>query len=233
MSDMRIMDRDAAVLERERARQKDREKREMEETKRRFDERMNELADLVLEYQETRGLEDPITVMLTNFLDAALRMQEVTRTVEAISLAMDCVTEGITFIDSLNSMDSKMMEQTMQEKYTFRRRMQQKRMFRRTIKNHQNRIRQMFNGLKLKMQMSQEMVRQMEGFSRSMQGAFGGRRKKKDAQPPLSATTSAFLAERAKARSGDAIAAGGGTAPAPAGGPTPPAGGGDVFDGIL
>ena len=220
-------------LEREKARmRKEQEEREMAETKRRFDERMGELADLVLEYQQTRGLEDSITMMLTTFLDVALRMQEAIKSIEAISVAMNCVTEAISFLDSLNEMDSQMLTQTMQEKYTFWKRVKQKRMYRKAAQNHKNRIRQVINGLRLKMEMSQEMLRQMEGFSKSMQGAFGTKRGKKgSAQPAVSATTQTFLAERAKARGVDVATAGRGTA-APASAPAAGNGSGS-FDDIL
>ena len=199
--------------------EKERAEEQMTRSQQQFDKKIDQLADLALEYTNTRGLQDPLTVMLTTFLDVAIRMKEMMKTVQAISVAMSCVTEAIEFLDSANDLDAKMMEGTLQHKYGLIARIRQHFMYKRVIRNHKNRIKQFAKGMASKFKMAQEMVSAMETFALTMQKSFHKKKKGKGenaaAEPGISPATQQYLQQRAAAN-GVTFSSEGAAADAPA-----------------
>ena len=214
-------------IERLRKQQEEEMKRnELQAQREQFDEGLNRLADLAVEYQTTRQ-DDSITDLLTTFLDVALEMQEMMQTVEAVNLAMQCVNEAINFLDTANKMDEDMITATMETKYNVFTYWKQKIRNQQAIRNHRNRIRNFANNLGMKFDMARGMVDAMQDFAKSL-NRTAKRQKKKGGGAGPSSRAQAFMAERAKARGVQAPTFEGGGAPQ--GGAPAASGSGDYSD---
>lgn len=174
-------------------------KEQMEARKQQFDQSVLELADRALEAQQTRGLEDPITELLVNFLEVAIEMQDTMQTLATINSAMECITGAIEFLDNALVVDQAMMEGTLSHKYGFFARLKQRRLTQRVVRNNKNRMKQIMGNLQMKMEMAQSMVTIMKEFSLSLKKANSKKKKKAaGAAPAAPSRAAAFLAERAR-----------------------------------
>ena len=198
MSEQSIRDQ---IEETKRTLEKERKEQALKESRERFDAKITQLADLAVEYSQERGEEDPITQLLVAFLEVAMEMKDMMKTAEAVTVAMQCVGEAISFLDDANIMSNEMLEQTTTHKYNWWTRMKQRRLHRRAIRNHRNRMREFAGGLNAKLDMAQEMVKSMKKFAVDLQKSFGKKKKGKSGESAgISARTAAFLQERAQLR---------------------------------
>lgn len=175
--------------------EKELKKTEMEESKAEFNERLDNLATLAIDYEQTRGLEDPITQLIMSFLNIALEMQEMMQTVEAVSLAMQCVNEAIVFLDTANKMDEVMLDTTLETKYNIFTVWKQKIQHRRAINNHKKRIKSFARSLGLKFDMARAMVDAMQDFAKSIQKT-SIKQQKKNGTVSLTPRADAFLSAK-------------------------------------
>ncbi len=185
--------------------EKERNKQEMERAKKQFDDKITELADLAVEYS-TNEDQKPLAQLLMTFLDISLKMQDVMKTVQAVSVAMNCITEAISFLDTVNQLDNDMLDGTLQTKYNALSRFKQRMKHRKAMRNHRNRMKQFISGMDAKFNMAQDMIKSMDKFSQDIQKSFNKRNKKKGgeaAAPVMSSRAQEFLAARAKEKGVD------------------------------
>lgn len=187
--------------------EKERNKQEMERAKKQFDDKITELADLAVEYSQNED-QQPLAQLLMTFLDISLKMQDVMKTVQAVSVAMNCITEAISFLDTVNQMDNDMLDGTLQTKYGALSRFKQRMKHRKAMRNHRNRMKQFISGMDAKFNMAQDMIKSMDKFSQDIQKSFNKRNKKKGADggssaPVMSSRAKEFLASRAKEKGVD------------------------------
>lgn len=169
------------------------------ERKVQFGAKMQKLADTYLRLEKERGTEDPIVGLLVTFLDAALEMQTMMESMEAINTAMSCVTEGIKFLDDAINFDQQMIKETTKENYGFFARFKARREMKKAIRNNAGRMLRVVDGLSMKHEMITSMVDAMSKAGvkiKQRSEKMAQKRAKKAAKRPGGAPTGPSAAQR-------------------------------------
>ena len=85
--------------------------RERKQKMQEYDGKIMGLAEKTIEFIETYGEEDFRPQMLLSFLDVALEMKDVIKMLDGINVAMSCIFEAISFIDTAISFDTVLQEE--------------------------------------------------------------------------------------------------------------------------
>lgn len=210
-----IIEEEKRAAEKRQADEAMRQKQEnMRAAREQFDQRILDLADKALEFQRTRGEQDPITEILTTFLEVSLELRDTMQTLEAITGAMQCVTEAISFMDNAINVDQDMMDMTLEHKYTAFTRIKQRIKHYRVMRNQKARTQMIVSQIAAKMKMAQDMVQGMRAFSESMKRSMEKKNKKRKGSAPTNSRAAAFLASRAQETGAASGSAPSGPAPA-------------------
>ena len=204
-------------------REKERLKEQRENQQKQFEDKILELADKVILFEQTRGEQDSLTILLATFLDAAIEMRDLMETMTAINVAMECLTEAISFMDSAINFDTVLVQGTLAENHGFIARWKARRQMKKAINNNIGRMKQVSDGLVMKFKMVQTTISSMSTVADKLKGFMAkstAKKAKASAKNGTVSTTpsraSALLAERR-------AAAGGSSAPAAVGGSAPSA----------
>lgn len=204
-----------------------------------FDRRVEVLANQAVDRMLEYGEEDYLTQMLTTFLDLAIQLKEMVKSLSAINLAMECLDDAVKFMDDSMNMDELLMKSWRAENYGFFARLKKKREMKKAIRNNVGRIQTAVDGLMLKYQMATDMTtglqRAMIQINEKMKKQRAKKKKSKNSAIPVEDTPATRMIREIAAKrmaGGDASAAGasasaphGPSAPVP---PAPPAGSSDV-----
>ncbi len=209
-------------------REKQRLKEQRETQQKQFEDKILELADKVILFEQTRGEQDSLTILLATFLDAAIEMRDLMETMTAINVAMECLTEAISFMDSAINFDTVLVQGTLTENHGFFARMKARRQMKKAINNNIGRMKQVSDGLVMKFKMVQTTISSMSTVADKLKGFMAKSTKKKAKASAKNGTVSttpsrasALLAERRAAAGGSSAPSQGASAPtasAPAGG---------------
>ena len=156
-----------------------------------FDKKIKTLADRVILYRNKYGLEHATTKMLTRFLELALKMKELMDNVEAINIAMGCVTDAITLFDDITQQDQQLLATLADNKYGFFYELKSKWMAKRAVRNQNRRMRAFVSGLRAKLSMAEGMIKAMDSLSFDMDG----KKKKGDTTEPATPLADNYLKE--------------------------------------
>ena len=104
--------------------------REKERKEQHFEEGLSKLVDKVIEEelkaQQNQGQQTIIGEVLMTFLDVALEMKEMMKTMQAINVAMECLGDAIGFLDQALEFDNQLISNSLEVKYGFFQRWKQK-----------------------------------------------------------------------------------------------------------
>ena len=114
--------------------------REKKQKMKEYDDKIAGLADKTIDFILEYGQEDFRSQMLLSFLDVALEMKDVIKMLDGINVAMACIFEAISFIDTAISFDTVLQEESLQQNYGFFARWKRKRRMKKVIRNNQNRL---------------------------------------------------------------------------------------------
>lgn len=144
------------------------------------DQRIDTLAKRVMAYRNNPrfGLEHPTTKMLTKFLEVALKMKEMVDNMQAVTMALSCITDTIQMLDDTLAFDQNMFSSLSGEtKYGFFYNLKVKRQTQRAVANHQRRMRAFSSQIEAKIRMAEGMANAMSNLD------FGFGKKKKKGAP--------------------------------------------------
>ncbi len=221
-------------LEKERAaRQAEREKERLEQAREQgkldFKAKQDKLLNQILDLEEQYGPDYYLVELLTMFYEASLEMETVMKSMEAVNMAMDCITEAMTFFDTTVQLDKQLWQKASAQSYSWWARHKMKSEMRKAQKNNVGRMKAMVDGMIFKYKMMTDMVGMLKNFAGDIKNAFTKINKpkgKKGAAEPVrpSAAQERIAAARAER----------GMAPKPAGtSSAPAAGGNDDFSDVL
>lgn len=114
--------------------------REKKQKLQEYDEKIAGLAQKAIDFITEYGQEDFRSQMLVSFLDVALEMKDVIKMLDGINVAMACIFEAISFIDTAINFDTALQSESLATKYGFFARLKHKRRIRKVIRNNQNRL---------------------------------------------------------------------------------------------
>lgn len=223
--------------------EKKRQERAREQRSRDLDQKIVDLANKTVDFILEYGQEDFRSQMMLSFLDVALEMKDVIKMLTSINVAMSCMFEAISFIDSAINFDTMLQEDSLKENYGFFSRWKRKRRIRKVIRNNRNRMTVAIDNILGQQQMAQDIMEALRSSCERMRITMNKRdekRKKKEEKriasgkaptaPAGPSKAQALIADMLKARGeeGGASAAAPET-PAPQSG-APQGGVGDISD---
>lgn len=219
--------------------------RERKQKMQEYDGKIMGLAEKTIEFIETYGEEDFRPQMLLSFLDVALEMKDVIKMLDGINVAMSCIFEAISFIDTAINFDTALQEGALEQSYGFFARWKRKRRMRRVIRNNQNRMNVAIDNILGQQKMAQDISESLRASCTRMRLTMNKRDEKRKKQeekkiaqgkatpaPAGPSKAQALIAELMKAR-GAGQESGAGSAPSVPSAGTKPAGGTDDISDIL
>lgn len=123
-----------------------------------YDAKIMGLADKTIDFMLEYGAEDFRSQMLLSFLDVALEMKDMIKMLDGINVAMSCIFEAISFIDTAINFDTALQNESLQQSYGFFSRWKRRRRMRRVIRNNQNRMTVAIDNILGQQRMAQEMT---------------------------------------------------------------------------
>ncbi|MBQ3493186.1 MAG: hypothetical protein IJA88_03680 [Clostridia bacterium] len=167
-----------------------------------FKNKQEQLLNQILEVEEQYGNEHYLVVLLTKFYEASVEMENVMKSMEAVNVAMECVTEAMSFLDSCVNFDRELTRKVSAQSYSFFARMKMKREQRKARKNNIGRMKAMVDGMLFKYRMMTDMVKSLESFADDMGKAFKkvGAKGNKKGQPVAPSKPSEAQRRLAEAR---------------------------------
>ena len=169
--------------------------REKERKQAEFDQRILDLADKALEYENK---DENTYVLLESFLEVAIEMKNLMETMSAINVAMETISDAIGFIDAAIAFDNVLMEESLATNYGFFARLKLRAKMRKTIRNNRGRVLAIAKSLEMKYKMATDMQKALSGVGAKLKSAIGKKRKKSKTTAESSTPSAAklFLAER-------------------------------------
>ena len=136
--------------------------REKERKEQHFEEGLSKLVDKVIEEelkaQQNQGQQTIIGEVLMTFLDVALEMKEMMKTMQAINVAMECLGDAIGFLDQALEFDNQLISNSLEVKYGFFQRWKQKQQQKKAMKNNMHRMEMVVQSITMKYQMATSMM---------------------------------------------------------------------------
>ena len=164
---------------------------------------------------------------------------------DGINVAMSCIFEAISFIDTAINFDTALQEGSLEQSYGFFARWKRKRRMRRVIRNNQNRMNVAIDNILGQQKMAQDISESLRASCTRMRLTMNKRDEKRKKQeekkiaqgkatpaPAGPSKAQALIAELMKAR-GAGQESGAGSAPSVPSAGTKPAGGTDDISDIL
>ena len=145
--------------------QKEKLAREKEQRKIDFRAKQDQLLNQLIELEQEYGPDYYLVEMLSTFYEASVEMENVMKSMESVNMAMECVTEALSFLDATIQFDQQLMDQSNKQNYGFWARMRMKSQMRKTRRNNIGRMKAMVSGLMFKYKMMTDMVKSLKGFA--------------------------------------------------------------------
>ena len=188
-----------------------------------YDEKIYNLANKVIDYEEQGPEYEGIARMLTGFLVASIQLKSMIEVIAAINDAMAALTDAIEFIDEALKFDQNMLAGSLRVKYGFFERRRQRRQIKQARRNNLNRIKTIIDTIKWKYKMALDLV---DAFSKlgeeigAMMSKPQRRKKKRNVGNSFSGNVEVekILNKIREERNGSSAPASGGAPAAPAGG---------------
>ncbi len=143
--------------------------KEMKRKNQDFDAKLEKLAnktvDILMESNEDN---DFLAEMMTSFLDVALEMKRVIKTLDSINIATGCIYEAISFVDVAINYNDGLQKSSLQQDHGFFSRWKRKRQIRKAIRNNNNRMKSAIDSILGQFEMSQEIVESLRVMSERM-----------------------------------------------------------------
>ena len=169
-------------------REKEKLAKAKEQSKIDFRNKQDQLLNQLIHLEQEYGSDYYLVEMLSTFYEASVEMENVMKSMEAVNMAMECITEALSFLDATVQFDQQLMEQSNRQSYSFAARMKMKRQMRQTRKNNIGRMKAMVNGLMFKYRMMTDMVKSLKSFATTMNKGFNRMNKKKSASGAVGQT---------------------------------------------
>ena len=160
-------------------REKEKLAKAKEQSKIDFREKQDQLLNQLIELEQEYGEDYYLVEMLSTFYEASVEMENVMKSMESVNMAMECVTEALSFLDASVQFDQELMAKSNQQNYGFFARMKMKRQMSKTRKNNIGRMKAMISGLMFKYRMMTDMVKSLKSFAVTMNKGFNKINKKK------------------------------------------------------
>lgn len=162
-------------------REKDAMRESIEKREKLFNQRLEQLADRAIEYSD--GMHDPnMAMLLESFLDVALQLKGVMETMHSINLAMDCITDAISFLDQTFVFDQLLMDESLSYNYGFMSRMKARIKMKKTIRNNAGRILALADSLCMKYQLVNDMAQTFGKVGKKLNSRLNRRTKRMNTQ---------------------------------------------------
>jgi len=188
-------------------REKEKLAKAKEQSKIDFRNKQDQLLNQLIQLEQEYGSDYYLVELLSTFYEASVEMENVMKSMEAVNMAMECVTEALSFLDATVQFDQQLMAQSNRQSYSFIARMKMKRQMRKTRKNNIGRMKAMVSGLMFKYRMMTDMVKSLKNFATTMNKGFNKVNKKKDASGATGSTEAQRRIAQRKAELGLANAA--------------------------
>ncbi len=205
-------------------REKEKLAKAKEQSKIDFRNKQDQLLNQLIDLEEEYGSDYYLVQLLSTFYEASVEMENVMKSMEAVNMAMECVTEALSFLDATVQFDQQLMDQSNKQSYGFFARMKMKRQMRKTRRNNIGRMKAMVSGLMFKYRMMTDMVKSLKSFATTMNKGFGKVNKKKKGEVGGQTEAQRRIAQRKEER---------GVASAPETGATGGANAGGNYDDLL
>ena len=177
-------------------REKEKLAKAKEQSKIDFAAKQNQLLNQLIELEKEYGSDYYLVQLLSTFYEASVEMENVMKSMEAVNMAMECVTEALSFLDATVQFDQQLMAQSNKQSYSFLARMKMKRQMAKTRKNNIGRMKAMVSGLMFKYKMMTDMVKSLKSFATTMNKGFGKVNKKKKGGPTSQTEAQRRIAQR-------------------------------------
>lgn len=133
-----------------------------QEQRERLEAKVEDLANRTADYILKYGEEDYRTVMLMAFLDVSLMMKESIVLIGDMASAINCITEAMGCIDTIQTEMFNSFDSTLQQNYGVLARMRQRRHLRKVMKNNLGRMASLANNIVGGHKIAQAMVGAMQ-----------------------------------------------------------------------
>ncbi len=170
---------DGVISDGKKEREKERLEAAKEQSRIDFKKRQDKLLNLIVELEAEFGADYYLVELLTRFFEASVQMEPVMKSMEAVNMAMECITEAINFLDATIDFDRNLMDEITANKYGAIQRFKMKRKMKRARKNNVGRMKAIVDGLLFKYKMMTDMAKSLESFSKDMSSSFAKANKKR------------------------------------------------------
>lgn len=160
-------------------REKEKLARTKEQSKIDFRKKQDQLLNQLIQLEQEHGSDYYLVQLLSTFYEASVEMEAVMKSMEAVNMAMECITEALGFLDATVQFDQQLMDQSNKQSYGFFARMRMKRQMNKTRRNNIGRMKAMVNGLMFKYRMMTDMVKSLKTFATTINKGFSKVNKKK------------------------------------------------------
>ena len=172
-------------------REKEKLARAKEQSKIDFRNKQEQLLNQLIELEQEYGSDYYLVEMLSTFYEASVEMENVMKSMESVNMAMECVTEALSFLDATVQFDQRLMDQSNAQNYGLFARIKMKRQMSKTRRNNIGRMKAMVNGLMFKYKMMTDMVKSLKSFATTMNKWFNKLNKNKKNSNTVSGQTEA------------------------------------------
>ena len=176
--------------------QKEKLAREKEQRKIDFRAKQDQLLNQLIELEQEYSPDYYLVEMLSTFYEASVEMENVMKSMESVNMAMECVTEALSFLDATIQFDQQLMDQSNKQNYGFWARMRMKSQMRKTRRNNIGRMKAMVSGLMFKYKMMTDMVKSLKGFANTINKGFKKVNKNKKDAPTTQTEAQRRMAQR-------------------------------------
>ncbi len=161
---------------------KERLEADKEQRKIDFKKRQDQLLSLIVELETEFGPDYYLVDLLTRFYEASVQMEPVMKSMEAVNMAMECISEAIGFLDATIDFDRNLMDEVTTKSYGPFQRFKMRRKMKKARRNNIGRMKAIVDGLLFKYKMMTDMAKSLESFSKDMSKSFAKVNKKKGDQ---------------------------------------------------
>ena len=189
---------DEVISDGKKEREKERLEAAKEQSKIDFKKRQDKLLNLIVELEAEFGPDYYLVELLTRFYEASVQMEPVMKSMEAVNMAMECITEAISFLDATIDFDRNLMDEITTKSYGPFQRFKMKRKMNKARRNNIGRMKAIVDGLLFKYKMMTDMAKSLESFSKDMSKSFAKANKKKGQSTDTPSEAQRRIAEKRK-----------------------------------
>ena len=171
------------------------QKKKMVAKRNEFNQRIDIIADKIIEFRE-RNAEEYLIEMLSTFLDVALDMRDLMDALEATSEGMQCIMAAIGFVDEILDFNTGMFRTSLEHNHSWWQRQKEKRQIKKAFKNNVGRMKTIADQMSSQVKFARTMMNEMKNVTTQLKKTTSKKDKKKKGAPAVSGRAEDYIQSR-------------------------------------